>query len=66
LRDLGPDQVPAGTYRITFETGAWFEAAGRATFYPQVAVTFTVSEDHQHCHVPVLLSPFAFSTYRGS
>lgn len=66
VRDLGPDQVPPGTYRLVFETGAWFAAAGRTTFYPEVVVTFAVTTAQPHHHVPLLLSPFAYSTYRGS
>lgn len=66
---LGPEAgpaVPAGVYRLSFATGDWFSAAGRATFYPQVVVLFTLSDDRAHHHVPLLLSPYAYSTYRGS
>ncbi|HTU94866.1 MAG TPA: hydroxyisourate hydrolase [Solirubrobacteraceae bacterium] len=56
----------AGTHRLHFDTGAYFGAAGVATFYPEVTVTFTVVDASAHHHVPLLLSPFAFSTYRGS
>lgn len=56
--------TPAGPYRLTFATGGYFTARGTAAFYPEVAITFTVTEGH--CHVPLLLSPFAYSTYRGS
>jgi 5-hydroxyisourate hydrolase len=59
-----PDAVPAGGYRLTFATGAWFAARGTQSFYPEVTVTFTVADGHYH--VPLLLSPFAYSTYRGS
>lgn len=62
---LAPDGLPAGTYRIVFATGSFFERAGVRAFYPEVAITFVVDED-RHYHVPLLLSPFAFSTYRGS
>jgi len=55
---------PAGQYRLTFGTGEYFQAVGTATFYPEVTVTFVVSQGHYH--VPLLLSPFAYSTYRGS
>jgi 5-hydroxyisourate hydrolase len=55
-----------GGYRITFATGPYFAARGVATFYPEVAVTFTVASGTEHYHVPLLLSPFAYSTYRGS
>lgn len=56
----------AGIYRLTFQTGAYFAATGRATFYPRVQVTFEVTAPDQHHHVPLLLSPFGYSTYRGS
>ncbi|WP_299569445.1 hydroxyisourate hydrolase [uncultured Williamsia sp.] len=55
-----------GTYRIRFDTGAWFAERGVETFYPEVVVTFRVADSDAHQHVPILLSPFAFSTYRGS
>ncbi len=66
VRELGPPELAAGTYRLTFHTGAWFAAEGRATFYPEISVTFSVAGDQPHFHVPLLLSPFAYSTYRGS
>ena len=59
------DKLKAGTYRITFATAAYFAAQHVDAFYPEVAITFTVSTE-RHYHVPVLLSPFAFSTYKGS
>jgi 5-hydroxyisourate hydrolase len=66
--------TPAGAYCLTFGTGAYFTARSVATFYPEVAVTFTIPEPADetdggvtgHVHVPLLLSPFAYSTYRGS
>jgi 5-hydroxyisourate hydrolase len=64
--DLGPDRLDTGTYRIIFDTAAYFEATGQSGFYPEVAVTFTVADVAQHYHVPVLLSPYGYSTYRGS
>ena len=66
LRDLGPDAVAAGEYRLTFGTGAYFAATGTESFFPEVTVTFVISDPTRHHHVPLLLSPFAFSTYRGS
>ncbi len=62
---LGPDLLDPGMYALTFGTGAYFEARGVDTFYPLVTITFTVEGD-RHLHVPLLLSPFAYSTYRGS
>ena len=66
IGDLGPVVLEQGTYRLTFATGEWFASAGRATFYPQVVVVFSLDADRLHHHVPLLLSPFAYSTYRGS
>ena len=66
VADLGPDRVPAGTYRLVFDTASYFAATGQNAFFPEVSLTFTLSDPDQHYHVPVLLSPFAYSTYRGS
>jgi 5-hydroxyisourate hydrolase len=55
-----------GVHRLRFDTGDYFAAAGVATFYPEVTVTFTVTDAGAHHHVPLLLSPFSYSTYRGS
>jgi 5-hydroxyisourate hydrolase len=55
-----------GVYRITFASGAYFLARGSASFYPEVTITFEMTEPGGHYHVPLLLSPFAYSTYRGS
>jgi 5-hydroxyisourate hydrolase len=57
--------TPPGVYRLTFGTGAYFANRGIPAFYPEVVVTFTVPAG-EHCHVPLLLSPFAYSTYRGN
>ena len=67
LRDLVPAgaPVPDGRYRLTFDTGAYFRTNGETGFYPEVAVVFTVAGGEHH-HVPLLLSPFGYSTYRGS
>jgi len=66
LRDWLPAGVPAGRYRLVFETGAWFGAAGRDTLYPEVIIDFEVQDGVPHYHLPLLLSPFGYSTYRGS
>jgi 5-hydroxyisourate hydrolase len=56
-----------GVYRLTFGTGPYFAARSVDTFYPEVTITFTVEGDPSgHYHVPLLLSPYAYSTYRGS
>jgi 5-hydroxyisourate hydrolase len=67
IRDLGPAELPAGTYRLVFDTGGYLAGQGqRAAFFPEVAITFALDDGAGHCHVPLLLSPFAYSTYRGS
>ncbi|ORM25986.1 hydroxyisourate hydrolase [Williamsia sp. 1135] len=55
-----------GTYRLTFDTGSWFSAREIENFYPEVTIAFAVVDTTRHHHVPLLLSPFAYSTYRGS
>ena len=55
-----------GTYRLHFDTGEYFTVTNQVGFYPEVSVTFEVSDPGSHHHVPLLLSPFAYSTYRGS
>lgn len=65
-RLLPPGSIAPGTYRIRFEVGAYFAASGRASFHPCVEVVFTVAAADEHYHVPLLLSPFGYSTYRGS
>lgn len=59
-------ELPPGEYRITFDTGGYFAATGQQGFYPEVVVVFGVSDAARHHHVPLLLSPFAYSTYLGS
>jgi 5-hydroxyisourate hydrolase len=54
-----------GTYRLVFATAAYFESDGRDSFFPHVIVIFKVG-DAPHYHVPLLLSPFGYSTYRGT
>ena len=54
-----------GRYRLTFATGPWFASRGVTSFHPEVIVSFDVREAKHH-HVPLLLSPFGFTTYRGS
>jgi 5-hydroxyisourate hydrolase len=55
-----------GVYQLCFDTGSYFHSLGVPTFYPEVVVTFLVTDPAAHHHVPLLLSPFGYSTYRGS
>lgn len=68
LRSLLPPgtALEAGTFRLTFDTAAYFRACGVEGFFPQAAIVFEVRDGSQHHHVPLLLSPYAYSTYRGS
>lgn len=69
VTDLLPDGVSLspGTYRLTFDTGAWHAArSDTPCFYPEVPVVFSIGEAAEHYHVPLLLSPYGYSTYRGS
>ncbi|NXL36719.1 HIUH hydrolase, partial [Glaucidium brasilianum] len=63
---LPAGQVKAGTYKLRFETAAYWEGLGYASFYPFVEVVFTVTEPVQKLHVPLLISPYSYTTYRGS
>ncbi|MBA3368684.1 MAG: hydroxyisourate hydrolase [Geodermatophilaceae bacterium] len=56
----------AGNYQLVFATAEYFAATRTPTFYPEVAVTFTVTDGGAHHHVPLLISPYAYSTYRGT
>jgi len=74
--ELGPATLEPGTYRLVFDTGAYFAgataageesgSAARAYYFPEVVVTFTVTDGSGHYHTPLLLSPFGYSTYRGT
>ncbi|MGH3434557.1 MAG: hydroxyisourate hydrolase [Thermocrispum sp.] len=64
IREFTPHGPAAGVHRLVFDTGSYF--AGVPAFYPEVTVTFQITDAGEHHHVPLLLSPFAYSTYRGS
>jgi 5-hydroxyisourate hydrolase len=64
--ELLPAPLALGNYRLSFDTGSYFEVLDTPTFYPEVSISFTVADVAAHYHVPLLLSPFAYSTYRGS
>lgn len=63
VRDL---PIAEGAHRLVFDTGAYLAATDRPVFYPEVVISFLVADPAAHHHVPLLLSPFAYSTYRGS
>lgn len=59
-------KVNSGTYRLTFETAPYWHARGQPSFFPVVAIEFQIADHTAHHHVPLLMSPFGYSTYRGS
>ena len=68
ISDLMRDEtaIEAGVYRLIFDTSTYFAGNSVPAFYPQVTVVFKIENTDQHYHVPLLLSPFGYSTYRGS
>lgn len=65
-KTLTPGPITTGIYRLCFDTGSYFRERHIETFFPEAVITFTVGEAEQHYHVPLLVSPFGYSTYRGS
>jgi 5-hydroxyisourate hydrolase len=68
LKTLYPEGTPlaAGVYRLTFDTGQYFDAQGVNAFYPEVSIVFETAPGEKHYHVPLLVAPFGYSTYRGT
>jgi 5-hydroxyisourate hydrolase len=66
VADLLAGPSEAGKYLITFDTASYFASRGLTTFFPEVSIVFEITNPQQHHHVPLLLSPFGYSTYRGS
>jgi 5-hydroxyisourate hydrolase len=58
--------IAPGLYRLTFDTGAYHRAHGATAFFPEVQVTFDVRDAAEHFHVPLVISAFGYSTYRGA
>jgi len=63
---LEPGSLTPGVYQMRFDTGAYHEAIGVDGFYPEALITFEIKDTSEHYHIPLLLSPFGYSTYRGS
>jgi 5-hydroxyisourate hydrolase len=67
VTDLLPEgALVPGCYRLVFDTAAYHQAVGQPVFYPEVTIVFEVESAAEHYHIPLLLSPFGYSTYRGS
>jgi 5-hydroxyisourate hydrolase len=63
---LVEEPLSGGTYRLVFDTEHYFSELNIEYFYPQVTVAFKIDDAAQHYHVPLLISPYGYSTYRGS
>ncbi|KFQ54620.1 5-hydroxyisourate hydrolase, partial [Nestor notabilis] len=63
---LAPGQAKAGTYKLRFETAAYWQRLGHESFYPFVEVVFTITDPAKKLHIPLLISPYSYTTYRGS
>ncbi len=66
VAELGPSRLDPGAYRLVFDTAGYQAGTSQPVFFPEVAITFTITDGALHHHVPLLLSPYAYSTYRGS
>jgi hydroxyisourate hydrolase len=62
----GQNQLEPGIYRMSFDTAHYFAQHALTGFYPRVEIIFEIHHSNEHYHVPLLISPFGFSTYRGS
>ena len=63
---LEPGQLQPGVYQMHFDTGSYHLAHGIEGFYPEASIVFEVKDPSQHYHIPLLISPYGYSTYRGS
>jgi len=68
IDDLLPQgvRIQAGTYRLTFDVAAYFRSQSTVSFYPEIAIAFGIRDATQHHHIPLLIGPFGYTTYRGS
>ena len=66
VKPLLAELPKVGSYRIHFEVAAYFKAQQQESFFPSVCIEFAVKSIKEHYHVPLLLNPFGYSTYRGS
>jgi 5-hydroxyisourate hydrolase len=66
VREFSEDDLEPGEYRLEFATQPYFDRSGLSAFYPQVTVVFNLEDPSENLHVPLLLSPFGYTTYRGT
>eukprot|EP00276_Gloeochaete_wittrockiana_P004647 CAMPEP_0184660638 /NCGR_PEP_ID=MMETSP0308-20130426/34523_1 /TAXON_ID=38269 /ORGANISM="Gloeochaete witrockiana, Strain SAG 46.84" /LENGTH=119 /DNA_ID=CAMNT_0027101343 /DNA_START=63 /DNA_END=422 /DNA_ORIENTATION=+ len=63
---LQPNSLQAGQYRMVFDTAKYFQSIATKGFYPVVQIHFEITSPNEHYHIPLLISPYGYSTYRGS
>ncbi|MFI7968947.1 hydroxyisourate hydrolase, partial [Acinetobacter baumannii] len=66
VSDFGIKNLGKGAYQLEFEVAPYFSSQQIKTFFPRVCIQFFIEDTNQHYHIPLLISPFAYSTYRGS
>ena len=68
IAELYPKDTPLqkGVYKVTFKTGDWFRQKNERSFFPEVPVVFVIDGSLEHYHIPLLISPYGYSTYRGN
>lgn len=66
IRQISEDELEAGEYQLRFDTRPYFQRSGLEAFYPEVLVVFSVEDPNGHLHIPVLLSAFGYTTYKGT
>ncbi|MEO7456636.1 MAG: hydroxyisourate hydrolase [Gemmatimonadaceae bacterium] len=66
VTSFGDVAIAAGSYRLCYDVAPYFASSRRASFYAEICIAFEVAAEAQHYHVPLLLAPFGYSTYRGS
>jgi 5-hydroxyisourate hydrolase len=68
ISDLYPKDstLQKGIYKVTFKTGDWFRQKNQRSFFPEVPVVFVIDGSLEHYHIPLLISPYGYSTYRGN
>ena len=66
VRGLASEDLEPGEYRIEFQTRAYFDRSGLRAFYPEVSVVFSLEAAGEHLHIPLLLSQFGYTTYKGT
>jgi 5-hydroxyisourate hydrolase len=65
VRNLGDEELAAGEYRLAFATRLYFERSGLSPFYPEISIVVNLDDPSAHLHLPLLLTAYGYSTYKG-